>query len=833
MAISPTQHCLQIWLSKWKQNNPLLSESSEENPLRPVYVEIFMRSLDDAFRLVVKNTDSSDSAVDKFINQSARNYLVARQSLEQVQEPYKALALASTFRVFYPLMQHYSKFNLDPSVLEKLAGHLSSPEAGDESEVIGKLFCHELIPAPKLDQVCKDLYTVISSDLSETIKIGFSNQLDRRAKSVVDSQHEKYLNANDLEYIDNLARFADLKPSKRALQAYDTYSAYCRNQSHDLKKMTKVFTSLAGEPDEIFDKIDDLARGMNLNEYQQREAFLLFLENYNLLGFPNCEKLSSCLPAIEHQHSQDCSADFIKAAIGLYELGDKKLFSSFMKNAQVFSEQSLDLSLLGNLYLEIAQYDGIDSSTVLENYSQALEQGIFHNSTEACGNLGDIVISLEVINRSRGEPGSKLTTLRVDQHPWSKMNPDNIPINQAELSNAFSQSMDTLKRALDRHKSSVADAFACRGIKEGVEPFYEQFIQWLLPVNFSYIKNQGWKDHSFPGNGWYFDNLGLSEKVKDYVAKVTAWQPIKLGETPLSEDETFTRSRNIIDAFSNSEIYRLRGVTIVSPEKSNKDYHLISSHGKEPYSFLFYNDHYANPTNTKALLIPTRYLEENASDINKFKTNLSPERLRLHPDVLDLGSMSIFGGGLCNARRARSAPFLSWQRGANYPDINGHPHKYNIRNRENILRVLQEDHQNVYDVSSRFLTMMYQMDLLESMYTKGLENKSFTDDDNLHFDPSRVLETYDLWTERYADKPEANPDFSAVLVDCDTFGKANIPDWTIKLDPVANKYSIKDEDGSIATYPLSDDNEARSRLLLSRMKDPERTLRFYPKYLAA
>ena len=211
--------------------------------------------------------------------------------------------------------------------------------------------------------------------------------------------------------------------------------------------------------------------------------------------------------------------------------------------------------------------------------------------------------------------------------------------------------------------------------------------------------------------------------------------------------------------------------------------------------------------------------------------NLRPEVLRLDYDVIDLGSMSIFGGGLSNGRKPRSYPMFTWQESNNYyPDLNGHPHKWNISDNFGLLKKLQKDHVKIYDASDRFFTMLHQLDLLESMHTKGVQNRP---GEEVSFNLEGVLNKFQDWQDFYQFNEEENEQFEAVLVDCDTFNPGQRPNWTVRLDAKRNQYSYRDSDGNVETYPLSSDIADRSELLYHRItpKSSETNLRFYPRYL--
>lgn len=821
MQESKLQSIVDRWSNTWNKvaPNKVAQVSSTNN-----YTDSqFFDQIDKAFQLLKSSSlepqlrsrsiDSEitvDTSYTQVLIDISSSYLKARN----IQHDNEQAALeAKTFAKLIPILKHYRRKNLNAKGIQSLITGFNNFENKKVAENLLDFYTEVLDSG----SIAKDDYPSFNTAFKKIFE--YSKQTNDEVdllKSITRKMMSSFAFNKGLDYRQFLEKFRVLTSEyvnslgDRSLVA-DKYSV----AEPDSKSLCEIIKE-ASKEDFFYQNKSDLSSTLfdpcflrTLYGVQNNPAdfksLISLMKNFTGYSKGKINRFYYCADEFFSQ----------KASLPLREL--------FFKVCGYFQDSSRKwpIELISSVFCDLVQYPVSDLQIQLENYTQALEQGVFQSSQEALANLGDIITSQEVIHRSRGNSGNELTSLELDQVPWAGDDENRVRA-------AFNQNIEILKLGIERHKSSIADAYLCRKVNDK-PPLYQQFLEdWLKPTFYTPLVNQGWRDLEFPGNGWIAGDFVVSEPIKEYVATVTAFPVKTVDELALDDTGKYDRSYDIFGDLIGSTVTRLRGVTIITPDAGEK-YNLINSNASQKYSFMFFNEHYANSTNTKALLVPTSLIEENNKLVD-FKNNLRPEALRRHADILDLGSMSIFNGGLCNARQPLSKPYFTWEEGANWaPDMKGHKHKYNIRHNYDVLETLQEDHLNIYDLANRFFTMMHQMDVLESLFIKGAKN---SDQEDLGFNLENTLETFDAWVEKYQSTPEQKNEFSAVLVDADTFDKASKPNWTIRFDPTRKEYSTRDlESGEIKTYSLPDDYDEREELLLSRVLEAERTLRFYPHYL--
>lgn len=797
------------WNNHWLKFNPVRNKTVAITDLQN---SKFFEVMDKAFNLLQTSNQLQTSqspartpfAKEDSLKQYAdilfdvsHNYFIARTKLE---DPVAAALEAKVFSVFIPVLKAYKRNDQNPrSVNDLITGFNTFDDRGVAEKLLDTY--NQILNSGLVD---KNEYQAFNRAFRLIVH---PQQLKKQElklfKRITSSMMQSFKAPpqNDLRFVKKFTDFT------KAFQTFvqEPYSQSFFEIASRLSKQPILYINKSAVVTSLF-KHDLLATFSHLKKNQKQFDFFIDIldsllktnsSTYNFFNYANKFLANTKSPQLRDIFVQMC-----------------KYFNHPLREWSV--------ELIPAHLLDLTRYSDKELKIPLENYRNALENNVFNSAVEALGNLGDIIVSQEVVKRSQDQTKiSKLSSLNLDQVPWSQA-------ESKKLSRAFQQNLKIMQQAISRHRSSIADAYLCRRVGDKA-PLYEQFLQdWMKPTIFNKITNQGWRDLSFPGNGWLIANSEFSETIKDFVATATSFPVVDINGESLDNQARYDRAYKILGVLENSTITRLRGLTIITPSEDAK-YDLINSKGRESYSFIFYNEHYANPTNTKALLVPSSVIEENQKFVD-FQENLRPEVLRRHKDVLDLGSMSVLNGGLCNARRPYSKPFFSWEQHAMYaPDSNGHKHKFNIRKESDIMAALQEDHLRIFDIANNFFTMMNQVDILESLFIKGAQNS----EDELEYNFENLLDVFDAWSAQYKDKAENNPDFSAVLVDADVFDKSSKPNWTVRLDPEKQEYSTREEQNKneIATYDLSSEFIDRHALLSSRLTSSEKTARFYPRYL--
>jgi hypothetical protein len=791
------------WNNHWLKFNPVRNKHVSITELQN---SEFFDLMDKAFKLLqtsqssltmpLAKKDSLQTYADILFDVS-NNYFIARTNLKN---PVIAALEAKVFSTFIPVLKAYKRKDKNPLSVHNLITDFNTFNDADIAEKLLDTYNQIL----NSGLVVKEEYEAFNRAFRYIVHPQQLKQQELKLfQRITSSMMQSFKDAplNDLGFVKRFAAFTKVFHDF----VNEPYSQSFFEIISRLSKQPLFYKNKSAAVNSLF-KTDLLATFSHLKKNPlQFNAFIDILDSLSKTNASIYTFFNYANKVFAHSKSPQLRDIFVQMC---------KYFNHPLRQWSV--------DLIPAHLLDLARYSDKDLKIPLENYKNALENNVFNSPREALGNLGDIIVAQEVVNRTQDQTKkSKLLSLNLDQVPWPQA-------EFVKLQRAYQQNFDILRKAINRHRSSIADAYLCCRVGSQA-PLYEQFLQdWMRPTVFNKITNQGWRDSNFPGNGWFIADSELSATIKDFVATATSFPVFDINGESLDDKSSYDRAYKILGVLEASTITRLRGPTIITPSEDAK-YELINSKGIEPYSFIFYNEHYANPTNTKALLVPSSVIKENQK-FEDFQENLRPEVLRRHKDVLDLGSMSVFNGGLCNARKPYSKPFFIWEDHAHYaPDSNGHKHKYNIRSEYDIMAALQEDHLRIFDIANNFFTMMFQVDVLESLFIKGAQNSEV----ELIYDFENLLDVFDAWSAQYQHKAEKNPAFSAVLVDADVFDKTSKPNWTLRLDPEKQDYSTREAQNKneIASYDLSNKFIDRHALLSSRLSAPGRTARFYPRYL--
>jgi len=262
----------------------------------------------------------------------------------------------------------------------------------------------------------------------------------------------------------------------------------------------------------------------------------------------------------------------------------------------------------------------------------------------------------------------------------------------------FNETMQVVDRALRDNKGLGGMAFDTRGLPRTrrFEPIPPMLVRFGLDsAEATYIVNS--KDNSrFPGKGFYIRGIDphkvfrADPKWKELGKSSPHWKWLEGGG--LFGSSYFHRFN--MEDFSKIDFLDLRGVEVAIPP-ADRRYMLDGV----PYSYLFYNRHFA-PYPQAALGVPSVVIHEllgnsliDANDFRGFdpsRTDISKadfsykgllaacERRGLN--LLDLTYGSVMGGGLCNVYLPQALPHYAWQQSAvaspDWTDSWGHIHKY-------------------------------------------------------------------------------------------------------------------------------------------------------------
>ncbi len=642
------------WNNHWLKFNPVRNKHVSITELQN---SEFFDLMDKAFKLLqtsqssltmpLAKKDSLQTYADILFDVS-NNYFIARTNLKN---PVIAALEAKVFSTFIPVLKAYKRKDKNPLSVHNLITDFNTFNDADIAEKLLDTYNQIL----NSGLVVKEEYEAFNRAFRYIVHPQQLKQQELKLfQRITFSMMQSFKDAplNDLGFVKRFAAFTKVFHDF----VNEPYSQSFFEIISRLSKQPLFYKNKSAAVNSLF-KTDLLATFSHLKKNPlQFNAFIDILDSLSKTNASIYTFFNYANKVFAHSKSPQLRDIFVQMC---------KYFNHPLRQWSV--------DLIPAHLLDLARYSDKDLKTPLENYKNALENNVFNSAREALGNLGDIIVAQEVVNRTQDQTKkSKLLSLNLDQVPWPQA-------EFVKLQRAYQQNFDILRKAINRHRSSIADAYLCCRVGSQA-PLYEQFLQdWMRPTVFNKITNQGWRDSNFPGNGWFIADSELSTTIKDFVATATSFPVFDINGESLDDKSSYDRAYKILGVLEASTITRLRGPTIITPSEDAK-YELINSKGIEPYSFIFYNEHYANPTNTKALLVPSSVIKENQK-FEDFQEKLRPEVLRRHKDVLDLGSMSVFNGGLCNARKPYSKPFFIWEDHANYaPDSNGHKHKYNIRN---------------------------------------------------------------------------------------------------------------------------------------------------------
>jgi hypothetical protein len=493
---------------------------------------------------------------------------------------------------------------------------------------------------------------------------------------------------------------------------------------------------------------------------------------------------------------------------------------------------------------------------MLLNFEDALDKKVYQEPYQACEAIANMTALNSLASESRGADLQKYTEVfYVGHHPFR-------PGTQ-EAMKAFNQSIQVLRNNIERGRSSVQDAYSFRKVCDDAKVQYTDFVNKFLDVPVEPLPSKkGWKDNTFPGNGYIFGNFKLTENIKNFVSIATWHLPPDIDRLELEHHEKVElgkkRSRTLLSSLENSKIYRLRGATVIKPNAQDRKFHLLSAAGKpESFSYIFFNEHHANPTNSTGFLVPTRILDglKTAED---FARVIAPEKLLYNDEVLNLGSaVSIYGSGLSAARKRGSDPYHKHETDPYfYRDIGNRPHysseisgwqgAWNT-NLDAKTAPHRQDQKDVADISFKFNTMIKQLDHLEALHIMGYDNfdnpDSVVDAEPTEFDENSIpgnlgyaFKMFDAWSQDLDSKPAKDKGHEAVLVDLGVNAKASAAtDWRFKLDPVSGKFYDRTEpDKEPQILDIKGNKETIEVRILKHLfegqqKGVYRTLRFVPR----
>lgn len=484
---------------------------------------------------------------------------------------------------------------------------------------------------------------------------------------------------------------------------------------------------------------------------------------------------------------------------------------------------------------------------LLNNFTKALERKTFKTQAEATKVLADTT-SIPIFYSITTNPNiSKDISMFGDL-----IGGDRLPyfLSNRELSEHTDKTLKTVIYPIFNRAINLFSGFPAwtQEARRPNKDTHSLTVRFGDAIGKSYQLNSSSKDYrnpKFPGNGFKIE----PSKIPENIRQVLEQQPLL---------------KEAMQHIKELELYISRGMLVLNPTQKDAQspFMLSSSRGREPYALVVYNDHLQNHTNTVALLVPSRIIEEifhgteipiadyrgfDPSKKDLVNSRLQPENLKEEEDVINLCSSSCLEGGFCNGRKPGSKPFHSWelQQSKYKKDKTGHVHKIHI-NGDNYSRLeslwapLAKDHEEIAQATTIFQQSIRALLIMQALYHKGYiaESNLHVDRFNPHKPRYRMLEDCYKWHERKVQTPNEEV---PVLVDCDTDPISKSPnDWKIRLDPAEFKLELRAEGGQIRTINLPNKYSPEAEalydehvlpLVTNRDKMLKRDLRFYNRSL--
>lgn len=255
----------------------------------------------------------------------------------------------------------------------------------------------------------------------------------------------------------------------------------------------------------------------------------------------------------------------------------------------------------------------------------------------------------------------------------------------------------------------------------------------------------------YPGNGFMFNGV-----IPEHAFVADPGRPDDQFHTYKKE---WPWAASVFDDLLSASVIFTRGFMAVS-SPGNENYTLDGTH----YTYYVPNDHLFNHGLFSGLLIPTSmFFEKLKGTAIPFSMKGTPSTKSLHEakleplqlisaaknaklNVINIGSGSCIGGGLCNGYPINSSPHYTWEiprrrhEFGEFEDYAGHIHKshkeggYEQSLGTKILESiapLRRVHENVYRVTDRYQNLFDLIRIAHAMWHKGLTLDAESLDENV------------------------------------------------------------------------------------------------------
>lgn len=326
----------------------------------------------------------------------------------------------------------------------------------------------------------------------------------------------------------------------------------------------------------------------------------------------------------------------------------------------------------------------------------------------------------------------------ADQHPAASN-------DLGKINHLFGQTAQIFRGLLDSYYGFASLQFAARRFAGEVHsPLGQLAID--LADSAGYVYNSD--PLSYPGYGLLIDGLNPE--------RFLSTRPDR--EDPFAEHKAANPwLAAAIDAIRDCQIVLLRGAIAIIPtaETSGPSFSLELENGRrESYGYVVFNDHFANVGRHKAFLVPSLILQgklhQTVIPMNAWNAGVraAPNDIgsadfsaagfiaagkKYGSPVLDLGTPSVYSGGLCNAFPVKSAPYWSWERNRDFAsspfkDLHGHQHKTFATGRwrqemtpelQRCFEKFERGHQDVFQTAQLYQAIHNLFRLAHSLWNKG------------------------------------------------------------------------------------------------------------------
>lgn len=494
-----------------------------------------------------------------------------------------------------------------------------------------------------------------------------------------------------------------------------------------------LFTSGIGDPQELLETYKAVK-----NDKDLEEAFLFFCSKETPRTYKTENERYSAI-STEHGGFTSLPTDFLESISTIVDdlfgfSGNNKLLPELFKKV-LLAEPNLGKNLLIAAYKNLKSNPQAAKKTLLDIYLHILEVKYLKSTNPKEKNT-----LIDLIGR----------TSVADNVPYKLSSP--------EARKCFEEVLSVRSRGFAIHHGFSPLMYEFRRNPEKMAPLLARFGA-DIGNGAHYINSLD--PNSMPGRGFQISGINREKTFIKDDSTLDPYQVYKEAWQYLAKD---------FDSIEDTKFTFLRGAIAVSAPEDKSHLIQVDENGRKVhYSYVIFNDHFSGKDSKHAgtervYLVPTEVLNRklegtliNYNDFTGYNKNikdvndsdftlegLQKEAAKINAPVLDLGSGTVFSGGLCNAFPAGKKWFypneLELGKRGHTKDVWGVVHKSHVSGRydsemnpttNRLLIPFREAHDEVYSVSNSLQNRLELAFEALSLWHKGYTATSSSGDINV------------------------------------------------------------------------------------------------------